>query len=121
MNTPAKTTIFVDGDCIVCDFEIAHYKRVAPELFELIDISAPDFDARAFGLTKNDVNENMHVLTPSGELKVGIEAFAHIWGRTGRYSILARLIAFPVVKPIAELGYKAFTILRPYLPRKKSR
>lgn len=119
MSAPGKTVIFVDGDCIVCDFEIAHYKRIAPELFELVDISAPGFDATVHGLTKEAVNENMHVLTPNGELRIGVDAFAHIWSRIGRYAPAAKLINHRAVKPLAKLGYKAFTVVRPYLPRRK--
>jgi predicted DCC family thiol-disulfide oxidoreductase YuxK len=113
-----KTKVFVDGNCIVCDWEIAHYKRMAPELFEIVDISAPDFNAADFSLTAEAVNKNMHVLTPEGDLKIGVEAFAHIWSRIEKYKLAAKLIKAPLINPLAKLGYKAFASLRPYLPKK---
>ena len=111
------TKVFVDGNCIVCDMEISHYKRIAPELFEIVDISAEDFDASQFGLTTEEVNKNMHVLTPQGELRVGVDAFAHIWDRIDKYNFAAKLIRNPVVNPMAKVGYKAFTVIRPWLPK----
>ncbi len=115
----SKTKIFVDGNCIVCDFEISHYKRKAPDLFEIIDISDPTFNSKEFGLEFEDVNTNIHVMTPEGEFKIGVEAFAHIWSRIGTYKFASKLILSPVVKPIAKVGYKIFTYVRPYLPKKK--
>jgi len=114
-----KTKIFVDGNCLVCDWEISHYKRIAPELFDLVDISDSDFKASSFGLSLKAVNKDMHVLTPEGELKIGVDAFAHIWSRIPRLQPAEKLISLPVINPMAKFGYKIFTIIRPYLPKKK--
>jgi len=114
-----KTKIFVDGNCIVCDFEISHYKKIAPDLFEIVDISHPDFNAGLHGLTQEAVNLNMHVLTPEGELRIGVDAFAHIWSRIEKYKVASKLIQLPVLKSGARLGYKVFTVVRPFLPKKK--
>lgn len=113
-----KTKIFVDGNCIVCDMEISHYKRIAPELFDIVDISQSDFDAQEYGLTFEEVNKNMHVQTPQGDLRIGIDAFAHIWERVEKYGFLANLIKLPIINSIAKVGYKGFTVVRPFLPRK---
>lgn len=114
-----KTKIFFDGNCIVCDMEISHYKRKAPDLFELVDISAPGFDAKFFSLTKDSVERELHVLTPQGELLVGVDAFAHIWSRIERYRPLVFLVQLPGLYSLARIGYKFFTIIRPYLPKRK--
>jgi predicted DCC family thiol-disulfide oxidoreductase YuxK len=114
-----KTKILFDGNCIVCDAEISHYKRIAPEAFELVDISSADFKAGDFKLTKEDVDKSMHVFTPTGELKIGVDAFSHIWSRIPKYAVAAKLIQLPVVKSAAILGYRVFANLRPYLPKKQ--
>lgn len=117
--TQAKSKIFVDGNCIVCDFEISHYKKKAPELFEIIDISNPSFDAKIHGLTAEAVNKHMHVQGPDGKIYRGVEAFAHIWSRLPRYQFAAKAIRWPVIHPLANLGYALFAEIRPYLPKKK--
>jgi len=98
--------------------EISHYQRIAPEAFELVDISSADFKAGNFKLTKADVDKNMHVFTPNGELKVGVDAFAHIWSRIPKYAVAAKVIHWPIVNSAAKVGYCVFTVLRPYLPKK---
>ena len=114
-----KTKIFVDGNCIICDAEISHYKRLAPDLFQLVDISDREFDPTKFGLTSAGVNKNMHVQTPRGEVKVGVDAFVHIWSRLSRYKTAATLIQWPIIYQMAKLGYCGFTIVRPYLPKRR--
>jgi predicted DCC family thiol-disulfide oxidoreductase YuxK len=113
-----KTKILVDGNCLICDAEIAHYKKLAPDLFEIVDISSPEFDATQFGLSPHDVNKNMHALTPQGEIKVGVDAFAHIWSRLAHYRFAANIIQWPAVYQLAKVGYSAFTLIRPYLPKR---
>lgn len=115
------TQIFVDGNCVICDWEISHYKRMAPELFEIVDISNPAFDAKKFGLTAEAVNAKMHVRTPEGDLKIGVEAFAHVWDRLERFRLASKLIRNPLIRPIAEVGYQAFAAVRPWLPKKNRR
>ena len=114
-----KSKIFYDGNCVVCDMEISHYKRIAPDLFELVDISAPEFKAEAFGFNAKDVDRDLHVLTPDQKLVVGVEAFAHIWSRIPKYRRLEKLIHLPVISPAARAGYKVFTVIRPWLPKKQ--
>lgn len=113
-----KTLIFADGNCVVCDVEVSHYKRLAPQLFDIVDISNENFDAAKYNLSTKDVNENLHVLTPEGEMKIGVDAFAHIWSRLDRYKWASNLIKTPPIHYAAKLAYKGFTIVRPYLPKK---
>ena len=114
-----KSKILFDGNCVVCDIEISHYQRIAPNLFELVDISADDFDATRFGLTNELVQKHMHVITPEGQLKVGVLAFAHIWSRIEKYQIASKLIQLPLVLPVAKVGYSVFAHIRPSLPKRK--
>lgn len=113
-----KTKIFFDGNCVVCDMEIAHYARIQPDSFELIDISDPSFDSSRFGLNPKEVNLNMHVLTEAGEIKVGVDAFTHIWSQIPLYKIPSRVIRLPGVYTLAKIGYSIFARYRHLLPKK---
>lgn len=115
----AKSKIFVDGNCIVCDMEIAHYKRVAPNDFDLVDISDSSFDAAKYGLTAEAVNKHIHVETPDGEMLKGVDAFAHIWSRIPKYSKFSKVVALPGISQVAKVGYEGFAFIRPWLPKKK--
>lgn len=98
--------------------EISYYKRMAPYTFELVDISAPGFDAQAFRLSPEAVEREMHVLTPEGELKVGVDAFVQIWSVLKKYRWLSHVIQMPGIYFLARLGYKLFARMRRYLPKK---
>ncbi|MFZ4715429.1 MAG: thiol-disulfide oxidoreductase DCC family protein [Bacteriovoracaceae bacterium] len=113
-----KTKIFFDGNCIVCDMEISHYSRIRPDLFELVDISQPGFNAEVYGLEFKNVNENMHVQTESGEMKIGVDAFAYVWSKLPIYSLAGRLIKLPLVYQAAKAGYWVFAKNRHLLPKK---
>ena len=114
-----KAKILFDGNCIICDSEVAHYYRLAPDKFELVDISAPEFNAGNFNLTPEAVERSMHVITPDGKLAIGVDAFAYIWSCIEKYNWAARCIQFPLVKAPAKLGYRIFASVRKYLPKKK--
>ena len=94
---------------------------MAPALFEIIDISAPGFDAAKFNLTPDAVNKHLHVRTPKGEMLKGVDAFAHIWSRLPRYRFASSLVKLPLVKSAADIAYFAFAEVRPWLPKKSGR
>ncbi len=115
-----KVKIFLDGNCIVCDSEISHYHRIAPGVFELVDISRPDFLAESHGLDAKAVNEHLHVQTENGEIRTGVDAFAHIWSKIPRYAFASRLILWPGIHQVAKIGYWIFARNRHLLPKKKN-
>lgn len=120
--TTKQTKILFDGDCIVCDFEVQNYKRLAPSIFDIQDISHPQFDASIYGLTSLNVNKHMHVITPDNQVKVGVDAFVHIWERLDKFRYLRRMIGLPIVRPIANVSYDIFaSYIRPILPKKKNK
>jgi predicted DCC family thiol-disulfide oxidoreductase YuxK len=114
----SKTKILYDGNCIVCDVEIAHYKRLAPEVFELLDISSAQFRAQDLGLTKEAVDKHMHVMTPEGDILKGVDAFVHIWSRLKGYRVLCPIVKAPGIYQGAKIGYEIFARYRKYLPKK---
>lgn len=113
-----KSKIFFDGNCVVCDIEIAHYKRIAPSEFELVDISDSKFSAAEFGFEAAAVNRHLHVMDPKGKVHIGVDAFSHIWSRIPRYSFAKKMVELPIVRPLAGVGYEIFVRVRPYLPKK---
>jgi len=118
-----KIKILVDGNCIVCDREVAHYKRLKPDAFDLVDISDPKFSAHAFGLKAEAVNKLMHVLMPDGKILKGVDAFLAIWKNLGpdhpNFQRLRKFVSLRLVRPFADVGYECFAFVRPWLPKKK--
>ena len=117
----SKIKILVDGNCIVCDLEVSHYKRAAPNLIEIVDISDPQFEAQSFGLTTQAVNKHLHVIDSQGNIFKGVDAFSKIWQTIPKYHWAHGVIEKPLVNDLAKWGYKGFVIVRPYLPKKSNR
>jgi predicted DCC family thiol-disulfide oxidoreductase YuxK len=117
MNS-SKVKILFDGNCIVWDTEMMHYHRIAPDLFEMVDISSESFNASLYGLDSKDVNEKMHLFTADGKLLVGVDAFSHIWQLIPRYQLAAKLVNLPLINSCAWIGYRIFARYRHLLPKK---
>jgi predicted DCC family thiol-disulfide oxidoreductase YuxK len=118
---PDQGVVYFDGLCMACSAEINHYRKLeGAEHFDFVDITANGFEPAAHGLDPHKVHKVMHVRDREGVLHEGVEAFRTIWKELPRYHFLWRLSDSPAVRPVLELGYRAFVVARPYLPRRKA-
>ncbi|WP_371225922.1 thiol-disulfide oxidoreductase DCC family protein [Roseovarius sp. 2305UL8-3] len=116
-QTNQKMTVYYDGACPLCSFEIAHYKRQAgADKLAFVDASEADTDL-GDGLSRSQALGRFHVRDTDGTLILGAAGFARIWGALPRWRIAARLATFPGVLPVLELAYRAFLPIRPVLAR----
>lgn len=117
-----KLAIYYDGACPLCSREIDRYRRCrGAETLDLRDIADPGFDPDGEGLRGCDWNVYLHARTADGKILRGLDAFAAVWERLPAWRPLARLVRFPLLRPLASLGYHLFTRLRPLLPRRRAR
>ena len=118
---PTPLTVYYDGACSVCSREIRFYAARSPHL-ELVDISAEEFQARQHGRDQEDFMARLHVRDAAGQWHLGVDGFRAIWltmpGRA--YHWLARLLDWPVLRQLAEWGYRLFARYRHLLPRRGS-
>lgn len=115
-----KAAIYYDGLCMVCSAEINHYRRLpGSENFAFVDITASDFSAAEHGIDPQLAHKVMHVRGKDGKLHQGVDAFRAIWREIPRYQFLFKISGNSVLRSVLDLGYEAFTKIRPYLPRKK--
>ena len=116
--------VFFDGACPLCSREIEHYRRQDRlGRLEPIDISAPDFDPRCYGIARESFMAELHAIDRAGTVYRGVAAFRAIWQafpeKTG-YRVMGRLIGLPLVEPLAGMAYRLFARLRPHLPGRKA-
>lgn len=115
------TTIYYDGLCPLCSREIDHYRtRVGAEKLSFVDIFSPGFDASAEGLDPVEIHRSLHVRRSDGSLAKGVDAFVAIWNELPGYRFLSVIAQAPVVRPVMNVAYAGFAILRPYLPRRNA-
>ena len=110
--------VFYDGDCPMCRREIAFIDaRALPGSIELIDISKTGAEAQqlAPGLERQQALAFMHVQLPDGRVVKGAEAFAAMWERVPRAAPLARVAAKWPLRPLLNVAYRVFLVIRPGL------
>lgn len=101
-------TLLYDGTCPVCTLEMDNLKnRNAEGLLRFMDISAPTFDAKPYGVTLEAMNALIHAQRPDGSLVIGVEVFRLAYGAVG----LGRWAAptgWPLLRPIVDVFYALF-------------
>lgn len=79
-----------------------------------IDIAAPDFRPERWGLSHQQAIARIHAVDDQGRMFEGMEVFRRAYRLIG----LGWLVAWsgwPLLRPLADLGYRIFARLRPRL------
>ena len=101
--------VFYDGKCGLCSKEIAYYRRIAPNgIFDWHDITASAVELEKEGITLAECLKILHVIDREKRIHKGVDAFISIWSELKYWKPLARLVSYPVVKPVANMMYTCF-------------
>jgi predicted DCC family thiol-disulfide oxidoreductase YuxK len=113
MTVPEPLRVYYDGGCPVCAREIAFYKnRPGADGLAWVDVSSSAPETLGPGLTAERALARIHVRRADGTLLSGAAAFAELWRRMPGFQWLGRLLAVPPFGALAELGYRAFLVIR---------
>jgi predicted DCC family thiol-disulfide oxidoreductase YuxK len=118
MTITYPLTIFYDGACGVCSKEISHYRSIADQRVEFVDIAAVDFDAESFGKSVEEFQEKLHACDADGHFFTGVEAFRKLWDVLPPpfYRMLSTFVGLPGIHLTACVAYAAFARFRHLLP-----
>ncbi len=99
----SETRVLYNETCPVCRFEIDSYRRRAvaqglPIRFDALD-SAGDW-----GLTPDQAAWQLHVWQ-DGRVVSGMAAFRLLWAAMPGWRWLARVTAWPVLRPLTDMLY----------------
>ena len=110
-----RLKVFYDGACPLCSAEIALYRRqIGAGALDFIDIS-DGTSPLPNGVQREDALARFHVQSPQGRVISGAAAFGEVMLRLDRWRMVAKVIRLPVVRTLAEGGYRAFLKLRPVI------
>lgn len=110
--------VLIDGECPLCKREANLLRRLDKGRGRLVleDISAPGFDASAYGTTFEAVMGHIHGVLPGGRLIVGMEVFRRAYAAVGLGWLLAPT-AWPGLRQLSDAVYNVFAKVRPSLKR----
>jgi predicted DCC family thiol-disulfide oxidoreductase YuxK len=103
-----EITVLFDGECPLCQREIAalerrnRHGRVAFE-----DIATPDFDPRRYGLDHAAVMGRIHGVLPDGRVVEGMEVLRRAYAGVGLGWVLAPS-RWPLLRPLFDRAYAVF-------------
>ena len=101
-------TIFYDGSCPLCCFEIKHLqKRDHDQRLSFEDITAPEFSQRYPSLDWYSLNERIHAFDSQGNCFIGLDATYEAWRLVGRGWLYAPT-RWPVIRFFADKCYLLF-------------
>ena len=102
-------TVYFDGECPICKFEVAFYeRRDRLSLLDWKDITTLSSDQLPRGKSRDDLLGKFHALEQDGRWHVGVDAFDAIWRRLPLFSHFAWLFRTPIIRQIANLAYRGF-------------
>ena len=115
-NTPRwPLTLYYDGDCPLCAREIRLLSRHADaQRLLLIDIDSADFRADSVGIDKATLANRLHARFADGQWVTGLDATLWSWRAAG-LGHWATPLSWRPLRPVFELGYRLFCLLRPQL------
>jgi predicted DCC family thiol-disulfide oxidoreductase YuxK len=107
-ETNYPLTLLFDAACPVCSLEMDNLReRNSAGRLAFVDITAPGFDAEAYGSTLNELNARIHAVRPDGSHLVGLEALREAYAAVGLAWVL-RATALAALRPLADAAYALF-------------
>ena len=102
-------TVYFDGECPVCKFEVAFYQR--RDKFHLItwtDITQIPDGQLPRGKSRPELLGKFHTVDQSGRWHIGVDAFHAIWQRLPWFSHFAPLFITPGIRQLSNVAYRLF-------------
>ena len=100
--------VFFDGGCPLCRREITFLRRWdRRRKIRFTDISSPDFQEAAVGMTGETLMAQLHGRLPDGTWLRGVEVFRRMYAAVG-FGPLVVLSRLPLISQLLDWGYAVF-------------
>ena len=101
--------VLIDGECPLCRREGRFMERLDAGRGRLIieDITRPDFDPAAYGVTMDQLIGAIHGVLPDGKLVTGMEVFRRAYRELGMGWLLAPT-GWHILRPAFDAFYRWF-------------
>jgi predicted DCC family thiol-disulfide oxidoreductase YuxK len=113
LSQPPQLTVYYDGACPICRFEIGHYQRCSgSENVSFIDVAAQELPYLGEGLDRDKALARFHVRRADGSLVSGAAGFALVWQTLPSWRILGRIAKWPPLLALMEATYRGILPIR---------
>ena len=106
-----RIKVFFNNSCSICRLEINHYKKIADNNLEWIDITNNDDALKITSKTQEELLRRLHVID-NGEVIGGAKAFIVIWSKIPKYKFLSKLFS---IKPFFLLFHYIYEFVAYFL------
>ena len=107
----AGADIYFNGDCPVCRSEMGHYAKrcaEAPPDLRFIDSMRRPNELAQCHLRLEHLERRVYLRDARGRVISGMPALIALWSQVPGYRPLARILSWPVLRPISVLLYDNF-------------
>ena len=109
--------VFYDASCPVCALEMDHLRaRDSEGRLELVDMSAPGFDAACHGFAHADLDAAIHAVRPDGSVVRGMPVLRLAYRAAG-LGWLLRPTGVGPLRPAFDAAYRVFARHRKTISR----
>jgi len=102
-------TLYYDGNCPLCSYEIRILNRYKDNKLHLIDIHSQD--NRQQSKNKLELLLVLHLQTKEGQWLTGLDATVAAWQHT-RVGFAFKPLRWPLIKPVSDYVYKKWAVNR---------
>jgi predicted DCC family thiol-disulfide oxidoreductase YuxK len=108
LRSGGPAQVYFNGQCRVCNAEMAHYARIAkseslPVCF--IDSTRDPESFARYGLRGDHLERRVYLRDARGHISSGLDALLELWRGLPRYRWLARTLSLPGLRQIATAFY----------------
>ncbi len=98
--------LIYDDNCNICNLGVKKVKELdKTKLIKLAPLSDPQVPAKIKLPTKEEMQKQMYLISPDGEIFKGADAVARLLTIFPESKILGLIISFPMFRPLARLIY----------------
>ncbi len=106
---PKTKIIIFDNRCRLCSKEIGYYQSVSgSDAFLWCDLHEESNLLERYNISREEALMALHAINEQGHIYKGVDAFLVIWRELPYWRVLASIINFPIIYPLAKVAYKLF-------------
>ena len=103
--------VYFNDSCNICRMEINHYKKIANNDLEWIDITNNEEAIRITSKSQKELLRRLHVIN-NGEIVGGAKAFIIIWSKIPKYKFLSKIFS---IKPLFFIFHYLYEVAAYFL------